>query len=196
MLLKIFKDDYGFHFNIKLGKFNLNTKAYKDYNTQNTIGIRNNTVLDNRFVPFFDYDCILWDFLIQELKYLQTTYLLSDLYIFKSSQKPNSYHVMGLDRLTFKEWLQVLSDASVDDRYRTMPLVDYKSWVLRIGKKGKSNAPKLINILKSPYSVGKKSQGHALFLKLHHKVDISRIKNLDLSTSVYTVSYDTLNFIE
>jgi len=194
MLFKISKNVYGLHLTIKLFGFNLWIRCHKDYLTAKTLGIRNNTP-DGKRVPFFDFDNHLLEHLIPELKYLQRKHRLSDLYIFRSSQKPNSYHVIGLDKLDFRHFLNILGETTCDQFYKDMPVTnDWKGWVLRIIPKEDSVAPKLIMRLKSKYQDRPKSRPHWLFLKYHHGIK-NTPKKLDKNYELYTTFYDTLNFL-
>lgn len=196
MIFQIFHNEYGLHFRFGLWGWNFHAKAFTDYKLAYAVGIRNNTT-DGKRVPFFDYDNTLFEFLIPELKHLQEKYMLSDLYVFKSSQKEHGYHVIGLDKLPYREWLSLVGESSCDEYYRTMPVSnDYGSWVLRITKKKNSSAPKLKCVIRSKHQLRQKSLAHALFLKNQHKVDISRLKHLDSNTQLYTINFGTLNFLD
>lgn len=193
---RIFHNEYGLHFRFGLFRWNFQGKMFSDYKLAYAGGIRNNT-FDGKRVPFFDYDNTLLEFLIPELKYFQEKYLLSDFYVFKSSQKENSYHVIGLDKLDYREWLQLVGESSCDEYYRTMPVSnDFGSWVLRVTKKKMSKAPKLLCVVRSKNCLRQKSLAHALFLKNQHKVDVSKLKRLDSNTQLFTVNYATMNFLE
>ena len=195
MIFKITNNIYGLQIHIKLFDYNLWIRFHKNFVTTRTLGIRNITQNGIFRVPFFDFDNILYVHLIQELKYLQQRYQLSDMYIFRASQKPNSYHVICLDKLSYKEWIEILNLSSCDQFYKTMPISnDFKTWVLRISKKADSLAPKLIRILKSRYHWRIKNNAHYLFLKYHHNVKYKPF-NLDQSYKLYTTEYDTLNYI-
>ena len=194
MIFKISKNIYGIHLTIKILGYNLWVRFHKNYLTANTLGIRNNTV-DGKRVPFFDFDNHLIEHLLPELRYLQQKHRLSDLYVFKSSQKPHSYHVIGLDKLDFEVWKRILNETTCDKFYKEMPITnDYKGWVLRINKKLDSVAPKLIMRLTSPYQNKVKSRPHYLFLKYHHGIK-TKPKNLDNNYELYTTLYDTLNYL-
>lgn len=183
------------HFNFF--KLNFVFRFFKTFNTEQTIGIRNNTE-DGKRLVFLDYDNMLYkEQLIPELKWLQKTFKLSDLYIFKSSQKAGAYHIISLDKLTAREWVNIVEQTNVDSNYKRVPIyVDNRAWVLRFFPKAKSKKPELIYIMKSKYQSREKSKAHALFLKFNYGVNISKIKKLDKYTNVLITLYDTLNYIK
>lgn len=193
---RFWRDAYGTHFSLKLFGLEFQCKLNATYKTAKAFGIRNNTV-DGKRVPFFDYDDTLLDFLIPELEILQKKYMLSDFYIFKSSQKENGYHVLGLDKLPYKEWLHLIDESSCDEYYRVMPITnDHRSWVLRVSQKAESRAPRLLRVLHSKYQLRPKSRAHALFLNKYHGVNIKNLRGLDHHKILYTIKYETLNFIK
>jgi hypothetical protein len=195
MIFKISHTIYGLQITIKLFGFELWIRGHKDYLTAKTLGIRNET-MDGKRVPFFDFDNHLLNHLIPELRHLQEQYDLSDLYIFRSSQKPHSYHVIGLDKLDYQLWINILNSTTCDRYYREMPITnDYQGWVMRITPKLGSVAPKLMMVLKSPYQDREKSRPHWMFLKYHHNIKGREPINLDRNSKLYTTQYTTLNYI-
>jgi len=196
MKFACFRNDYGWHLRFAIGRLNFQSKIFSDYKLAWTVGLRNNTPSGHRLL-FCDYDNQLLDFVIDELTYLQEEYRLSDIYIFKASQKENSYHAICLDKLTYRQFKEILDQTSVDEYYRDMPVTnDHHSWVLRILEKKDSVAPKLIKILKSKYNIRRKSLAHASYLEKHHKVDVSHLKFLDKNKHSWAIVYGTLNFID
>jgi hypothetical protein len=195
MIFKISHTIYGLQITIKLFGYELWIRGHKDYMTAKTLGIKGRT-LDGKSVPFFDFDNHLLEHLIPELQYLQTRHKLSSLYLFQSSQKPHSYHVIGLDKLDYEEWINILNETTCDKFYREMPITnDYKEWCIRITPKLGSIAPRLIKILPSPYNERPKSRPHWLFLKYHHNIKSREPSNLDNYTKLYTTTYTTLNYL-
>lgn len=196
MQLKIFRDDYGFHFISKFFNTNINIGIYKTFKTTWTMGIRNNVPSNGKMVLFLDYDAHLLEFIIKEIKYLQHKYHLSSFYILKSSQKPYGWHAINIDELTYKEHMRIINETSCDEYYRQMPIkTDYHSWVIRTLRKGGSKAPKIIKIIKSPYNERKKSLAHYLYLKYQHNIN-KRPKNLDKNKKLYLIEYGTMNYID
>ena len=188
---------YGLSLHIDLFKINLVIRIYKRFDATNTLGLMNSTE-DGKRLVFLDYDDMLYkEHLLPELKYLQRKYKLSDLYIFKSSQKEGAYHVICLDKLKAREWMSLIEETNVDQNYKKVPInVGNKAWVLRFLPKAKSKKPRLIKIMKSKYQQREKSNAHALFLKYNYGINTKSLKNLDTYTNVTLTIYDTLNFIK
>ena len=186
-----------FNISHSLLRINFVIRIYQRFDTETTVGIRNSTQ-DGKRLLFLDYDNILFEeHLIPELKYLQKKYLLSDFYIFKSSQKIGNYHVICLDKLKAREWMSIIEETNVDNNYKNVPvIVDNKAWVLRFLPKRASKKPLLIKILKSSYNKRNKSLAHALFLKYNYNISIEHIKKLDKNTDVTITTYETLNYIK
>jgi len=195
-MLRIYKDDYGFHFISKLFNTNINTTIYKTYPTAWTLGIRN-LVPSGKRIIFCDYDMHLLEHITPEIQHIQKKYHLSNFYILKSSQKPNGWHAICLDELTLKEMMRILQEMSCDEYFRLMPVKhDQHSWVLRsIGKAG-SKAPKLVKIIKSPHQERKKSLAHYLYLKYHFGLKTPKPKNCDNNKKVFFIEYGTMNYID
>lgn len=102
--------------------------------TQDIYGYTNRTE-DAYYLPFLDYDGVPLDFIIKELERLQFDFGLSTFFIFKSS--PRNYHAVCLDKLTYKEWIDVLHDSSVDSAYYSIGRrYGDKIWTLRLSDKG------------------------------------------------------------
>ena len=195
VMFKIHRDNYGIHLQIKLLKINFQAKVNKEYELAHTIGVRNNT--GGFRLIFLDYDETMLEFIKDEIKHLQARFFLSDFYIFKSSQKPNGFHAICLDKLRYKEFLEAMSYTSCDEYYKTMPPSnDKNSWVLRMDKKEGSEKPKPITTIKSKWNIRKKSLAHALFLKYNYKITINKLKNLDKNKKLYVIKYGTLNYIQ
>lgn len=186
---------YGIEIKIKIFNLFFNTYIYKKPKVARTIGIRNHTQEGKRLV-FLDYDnYLLEEQLIPELQYYQKRYKLSDFYIFKSSNKPNSYHAICLDKLNPNDFMKLLIESGCDERYKTLALSDFKSWVLRFGKKGLIS-PDLIRIKSSPYQKRPKSKAHAQFINLHYGLNIKKLINLDSSDILPVVAYETISNID
>jgi hypothetical protein len=188
----------GITISLKLGDY-LDTGIHLRSNiftTARTTGIRN-TCEDGKRIIFLDYDFVLYeDQLLPELCYLQDTYHLGDFYIFKSSQKPDSYHVICLDKLEVGEWQGILQDTSCDEAYKRPRIKDYKSSVLRITPKGTSHAPRFICVLHSDFQGNPKSRPHMNYLKLAHGIKIGKLKYLDNYKSLIHVNYPTTSNIK
>jgi hypothetical protein len=199
MGLKINFSKLGINFDLRLGWFN--TGFYvRQYlgGVVHAVGIRNNCY-DGSRVIFLDYDNILYtEMLIPEIKYLQEKYSLGDFYIFKSSQKEHSYHAICLDKVKVYEWRDILNDSSCDENYKKPALKDFKTCVLRVSKKGSSDAPRYISTIKPIFeSIRERSLAHGSFLHFHYNCPINLEKGLwDTSDNLIYVKYGTLNYLK
>jgi hypothetical protein len=192
---KIYKDNYGLHGRFSLGSWNFQTKLFKNYNLAHTIGVRNN-VGAFRLI-FIDWDCSVLDFVIDEVKYLQERFCLSDFYIFQSSQKSDGFHGICLDKLLYREFVEAMEYTSSDEYYKSMPQKnDANAWVLRALSKAGSQKPVLIRIVKSKHNLRQKSLAHYLYLLYNYGIKRKSLKNLDNNTKLYLVKYGTLNYID
>lgn len=195
MIFRVYKDLYGLHFHFAFFKVNFQAKIHREYDLAQTSGIRNNCSDGSRLL-FMDYDHHVFSHVLSELSELQDRFGLSEFYIFRSSQRPNSYHAMCLDKLSYREFLDVMMLTSCDDYYKVMPIENDKhSWVLRILNKEGSQAPRLVHVLKSKFHYRVKSQAHWLFLKYAHGVK-KKPFNCDDSLLLYDIHYKTMNFVK
>lgn len=197
MLFKVSHGKYGFQLHVEGFKCNLVLRLFKTFDVEHTIGIRNNTE-DGKRLLFLDYENILFsEHLLPELLWLQLTYKLSNFYVFESSQKFGNYHVICLDKLKAREWMEIIEQTNCDSNYKRVPVfIDNKAWVLRFVPKRKSKMPKHILTLKSKYQKREKSNAHALFLSKWYDIDLQNIKNLDAYTNITITEYSTLNYIK
>jgi hypothetical protein len=189
-------DKYGLKVDITLLNIGLNLHLYKKPVIARTIGIRNHT-LDGKRLVFLDYDNImLEEQLIPELSYFQKKYKLSSFYIFKSSNRENSYHAICLDKINANTLMNLLIESGCDERYKTFALSDFKSWVLRFGRKGQVINPRLVRVINSSNNHLPKSKAHAQFLQLQYGLNTKSLKNLDDSEVLPIVSYETISNIK
>ena len=138
---------------------------------------------DNRHIICLDYDLIdrsvvlgdiimLKDLIKPALVYLFTTYEEKDELGIKGN-----YHVLILDKFGFREAESIMSLTHSDSIHRILANRSrYRSWVIRISKKGNRESPKLI---KAWNFNGKRenSLAHYLLLKTlyPHKVDVKGV---------------------
>jgi len=156
-----------------------------------TVGMQSRCA-DSRHVLFLDYDCITYDALIEELKYIQEIFQLSEFYIFKSSPKrEDKYHAICLDKASFKEIWDIINETSCDYAFKKAPgIQQIRSWVLRFAPKKSREAPQFIQVLKSKYHIREQSAAHAKFLEVYYKVPVV-LCNSDAENEMKVVSYLT-----
>ena len=188
---------YGLSIHIDLFKLNLDIRLYSKADYEHTAGLRNSTE-DGKRLVFLDYDDMLYrEHLIPELRYLQRKYRLSEVYVFRSSQKEGSYHAICLDKLNAREWVKLLEETNCNQNYKRVPIYrDNKAWVLRFLPKKESKKPKIVEVLKAVSDKREKSKAHALFLHYNYGLKTKKLKNMDNFTNVTLTTYATLNYMK
>ena len=122
------------NFRLKIGHYNigLRTSIRKD-KQQKTIGYTNRCE-DGKYIIFLDYDNLEYQWVINELRRLQSDYMLGDFYIFQSGE--NNYHAVCFDKVVMQELLVILKNSSVDQNYIDVPAKwGKKIWTLRLTDK-------------------------------------------------------------
>lgn len=130
-------------------------------------GITNRTQ-DGYYVPFLDYDSVPIEWVIEEIKELQRVMKLGELHIFRSSEE--SFHVVGFDKLTFKQYKMLLDKSSCDEQYKKVPFVwGKKLATLRISEK-KGIVPQFFTTITPNHKLNcfEISQAHYHFFTSHH----------------------------
>lgn len=175
-------------------KFNLVTKKFRfgfalsfQWLTGiDVYGITNRTY-DGFYIPFFDYDRLKLEWIIPELRRFQEDYHLSEILIFESSKE--HYHAICFDKLTLRQYLQILNQSSCDKNYQEVPLkYGQKIWSLRISKK--EQYPRFINILQPlEKSLYLKSQSHITLINKIHNIIINQENSDKKEQNIYTCKY-------
>ena len=169
-----------------------------------TFGMVNETQ-DNYFVPFVDYDNILYEKVVKDIAHVQRVFSLSDIVVISSSEDKTAneelygnYLCVGFDKLTFQEHLEMLCHTRCDRNYIGCPkFYKRKHWVLRFTEKWYSSGgihkdkPKFKGIVhNSPPFARKCSYAHYLMLKNLFSVPPLRL-NWDTSTECELIQYRT-----
>jgi hypothetical protein len=127
-------------------------------------------------VLYLDYDnCFFW-IIKQELEYLMEKYNLPPFYVFVTEESLNkennwekgNYIVISLKKNRFKDVIEMHQDTHSDMAHQKVGMYNpYRCWVLRLGNKGKKQAPKfkcVIGNTNKKYSQ-EISEGHLKVLK-------------------------------
>jgi hypothetical protein len=141
-------------------------------------------------VIFLDYDNILYRLVESELKYLIEEYNLSPFYVFISEESKDEYgEIYGnymaicLTKKTFREVVKMQDELHCDQAYKKIPLIyRFKTWVLRLGAKGKKLGPKFKTVIGNLSKDYKQdvSQAHLEALKgLYPEIPKINYTNLD-----------------
>jgi len=107
-----------------------------------TVGVTNETS-DNYFVPFIDYDDIYYDVVKNDVKHIQSVFDLGTMVVLKNKEQKDeegrvfgNYLVIGFDKLTFQEHLEMLKHTRCDRNYLLVPrFYRGRNWVIRISGK-------------------------------------------------------------
>ena len=160
------------------------------YKTSNkrTIGIYD-ICSDSKHVLFLDYDKFRLDWLENELRWLQKTFILSDFIILESSE--GSYHAVCFDKFDLYQHHKIIQTTNVDEAFRNAPRWDYGSRVLRVLPKGKTRKPKYITTIYSKHNLRLKSNAHLKFFKHHYDIPFLNNENNDGLGKVYLIDYPT-----
>lgn len=141
-------------------------------------------------VFFCDYDNILYRIVKDEIQYLMEEYEEPPFYVFTTFEDKDcngeiygNYIIVGLKKHTFRQIIKMQNELHCDQAYKKIPLIyRFKTWVLRLGNKGKKTKPKfkeVIGDLKKEYSQ-EVSQAHLeLLKKLYLEIPKIKYKNLD-----------------
>jgi len=129
-------------------------------------------------VLFLDYDFVVWDVVQADLEKLSI--YCSHFFILQSDRKVTdkvvfgSYHIVCLDLFTFKQILELHKLSHADQSFKDLAKVSgYREWVLRVGKKGKRNAPFFLKFVNTELISDKKQsyEHFVLLCKLYSEVD-------------------------
>ena len=141
-------------------------------------------------VFFCDYDNILYRIVQDEARYIYEEHDETPIYVFVSEEdKDNNgelygnYMLVSLKKHSFRDVITIQDNLHCDEAYKRIPLIyRFKTYVLRLGNKGKKKRPKfkeIIGDLSKEYTQ-EVSQAHLEALKvLYPKIPDVKYKNLD-----------------
>lgn len=144
-------------------------------------------------VLFLDYDNILYRIVEDELKYLMEEYNLSPFYVFISKESKDrngetygNYMAVCLKKNTFRQVIQMQNELHCDQAYKRIALVyRFKTWVLRLGPKGKKGKPifkEIIGNLDKSYSQNVSNSHLEALQALYPNIPKIKYTNLDNNT--------------
>jgi hypothetical protein len=152
-----------------------------------------------KYVLFHDYDNLELNDVVEELKFLQKEFGLSDYYIFKLDRE-NSFHAVCLDTFNISKAYDIQKATSSDLAFiHSIKNLQTKEWILRIGGKGNRNAPKfLMSINSKNNDLHLKSSAHKDFLIKYFGVskEFFKGKKWDNGKKLGLVKYNTGNRIK
>lgn len=155
-------------------------------------------------VIFLDYDNILYRIVEDELKYLMEEYNLSPFYVFiskeskdKNGETYGNYMAICLTKKTFRQVIQIQNELHCDQAYKRIALIyRFKTWVLRIGPKGKKGRPifkEIIGNLSKFYSQDVSNAHLEALQAIYPGIPNIKYKNLDKNniTKLFVSEYKT-----
>lgn len=157
---------------------------------------------DGKHVLFIDWDnCVKW-LVLEDMKRLQEKYNLPPFYLFTTKEEKESgytignYHGICLSKHNSKEIHDMLADTNCDFNYVTMNRRSFfKSWVLRLSKKGNRPKPKFVGIIGENINLDEEiSKAHfKLIKKIYPNIKHPKYSNKDCGENVKINVYETLN---
>ena len=125
-----------------------------------------------KYVLFHDYDDLSLPDVLEDLKFLQERFKLSNYYVFQIPDKSNSFHAICLDTFTISEAFEIQKSSCCDLAFiNSIKFLKSKEWILRVGKKGNRAEPEFVKILESKFNKRVKSTAHKDYLR---KIGISK----------------------
>jgi len=119
---------------------------------------------DHQYVVFLDYDGALPSFVVDDVSALQDEFCLGQGYVFQSGRR--NFHVIIPEKYPFVRVYEILSRSAADPTFVSAYRANkYRTWVLRVGRKGPRLPPKYVGCVPSVYPDNLKSLGHLLYLR-------------------------------
>lgn len=101
---------------------------------------------DGYHILLGDYDNTDKSVVLEDVEFLQRELGLPPAYLFQT--KEDGFHVIFLSKHTVGEIYELMKNLHIDPNFHDSPRrTKYRSWVLRIGIKGKRKRPKFLGIL-------------------------------------------------
>ncbi len=179
------------------------TTAWTRLPSLNTVGITNET--DGGFLPFLDYDDIIYEKVVTDIRGIQREFSLDAAIILKTQEKQvngetvGNYLVVWFDLVNHGLCREITQWARCDPRYRTYwKLLYQKNWVIRIGEKQNNDggkikiSPSLKEVIYPTHrsQIHKKSRAYYLFFRKHFKIPAIRT-NFTNDSDVALIPYLT-----
>lgn len=150
-----------------------------------------NRTADGKYVLYLDYDKLPLDNVLSELSYMQQLYFLGDIMILKSSE--NCFHAVCFDKLTAREFTDILLSSSADINFKRIPaMYSIRSWVLRFSGKRSKPAPVFDGMLLSRQHIREQSSAHFEFFKrMYPDAKLRVLSRPDSIDDVEVIEYET-----
>lgn len=157
---------------------------------------------DGKDILMLDYDSCDLDLVKSDYKIIQKEFNLLSGYIFttkiekKFEKTIGNFHIINLQKFLPKEIVKIQSHCHIDSNYADSPTRNpFKSWVLRIGAKGKRERPEYMGLIGeiSPIDNEISSAHKELLSKLYPSLKHPRYLKDDKMKGVSLQEYETLN---
>ena len=163
----------------KIGNYTflLKAQAIKKLDVR-TEGVSSRIPNTSLHVTFLDYDNIVDERLIEELRFLQEEFEIGNFYVLETRNEGR--HAVCVDALQFKDILEIVRFSSCDLMFKKAPRInEYRCWILRYAKKGNRDEPKYLYTVESPYEgQNLQSRCHAKYLlKFGVKINLKKSKS-------------------
>jgi hypothetical protein len=157
---------------------------------------------DGLHIVMLDYDHIDKVIFLQDLRWLQEVFGLSEFYMFKTRKETEidvygnkqivgCYHAVSFDKLSFSELNLVIGRSHCDASFKRGPRINpARVWTLRSHRKGYGMKPEYIGTLPSQSTNYEQSSAHAEYVKRHYRVDIT-LRNPDNLDYMWLEGYNT-----
>ena len=176
----------------KIGQFNFSIKIITwRKGSVRTQGYSARVIPTCLFVILLDYDNIVDERLIPELRDIQEWFEVGNFYVLSSSELGR--HCICLDALPLHEVITIVNFSSCDRAFKKAPRIsEYRTWVLRYQKKGNRPAPHYVYTIESIYEgQNPQSVGHKLFLEQVFGIPVSALKNPIGEKAIEIQTYNT-----
>jgi len=141
----------------------------------------------SRYIFTGDYDNVNKEIVLEDAQYLQEKYSLPPFYLFTTKkeekvlgEKRGNYHLVNLAIHSYEDVKEIIKEIRGDEKYKTMNnRSPYRSWILRLSKKGTRGKPKFLGIVGEMENLDRTiSLAHLeLFKKLYNIPKIEYSKN-------------------
>jgi hypothetical protein len=145
-----------------------------------------------------DYDSIDVNRLNLELDVLQDEFHLSTFYLFHAKDHEDGYHAVSLDKMVFRDCLEVIRRSSCDNAFKNGAFLNpSRAWTLRLLAKGNRLPVEYYGKLSSKYDERPQSGAHAeLLLNWNVPLDPSIHRDTNTLSDLFIESYKTGHNLE
>jgi len=153
----------------------------------------------NKYIPTGDYDEVSKEIVLEDAYRLISEYNLPPFYLFTTKEnnvlgeKIGNYHLINLRTFSYSKVKEIIGEIRGDEKYKTMnERHPFKSWVLRLSKKGIRNRPKFLGIVGENKNLNYEiSEAHLILLEKLYKLPKINYLKKDGGESVRIHTYES-----